>query len=251
MSFIETEIYSPFEIYLPLVKIHHYQGSYGKFKRIEINGIKSDIPIDEHFPNEWIMDERQYYDEEYERERITGPFSCGWCCRQGMFNGVFIGYCTKCAEIHELERGHGLFGHLTDKGIPYEAEHCITNTIFGSSIFRYPKEKSMWNTYMKDIDLTFVGDVNLKEKYKNGYFCHYKEEVMKGYYCTLDQYFEQEQEEEELEEEEEELEEKYYRDQELSEKELEEEEYERQRELHEEEMLELDKEEYEWKRRLN
>jgi hypothetical protein len=242
MSFIETEIY------LPLVKIHHYQGTYGKFKKFEINGIKSDIPFDEHFPTKWIMDERKYYDDEYKRERITGPFSCAWCCKSGLFNGVFIGYCTKCAEIHDLERGHGLFGHLTDKGIPYEADHCITNSIFGSSIFRYPKEKSMWNTYMKDVDLTCVGDVNLKEKYnKNGYFCDVKEEVIKGYYCTFDEYYEEKA-----------LEEEYYRQQEeydsqreLYEKEKEDEEYERERELHEEEMLKLDQEEYEWKRRLN
>ena len=214
MSFIETEIY------LPLVKIHHYQGTYGKFKKFEINGVKSDVPFDENFPTQWIMDERQYYDYEYERERITGPFSCSWCCKNGLFNGVFIGYCTKCAEIHELERGHGLFGHLTDKGIPYEAEHCISNSIFGSSIFRYPKEKSMWNTYMKDVDLTFVGDVNLKEKYKkNGYFCDRKEEVIKGYYCTFDEYCEEKELEEEYNRQVEEWEE-----QEIYEKEKEEEE---------------------------
>jgi hypothetical protein len=199
MSFIETEIY------LPLVKIHHYQGSFGKFKRLEINGIKSDVPFDERFPTKWIVDERKYYDDEYNMERITGPFSCGWCRRQGMFNGVIIGYCTKCAEIHELERGLGLFGHLTDKGLPYEAQHCITNSIFGKSIFQYPKEKSMWNTYMKNIDLiNCVGDVNLKEKYnKNGYFCETKEKVIKGYYCSLEEYYQEK-----------ELEEEYYREKE-------------------------------------
>lgn len=198
MSLIETEIYSH------LVKIHHYQGTFGKFKKFEINGIKSDMPFDEHFPSQWIMDERKYYDEDYERNRITGPFSCGWCCKNGLFNGVFIGYCTKCAEIHELERGLGLFGHLTDKGIPYEADHGMTTNLFGSSIFRYPKEKSMWNTYMKEIDLTCIGDANLKEKYKkNGYFCDSKEEVMENYYCTFEEHYEEK-----------ELEEEYYRQQE-------------------------------------
>ena len=200
MSFIVTTEY------LPSVKFHHYQGSHGKFKRVEISGKLVDVPFDENFPDKWIVDERLYYDDDIERDRITGPISCG-LCRKAIFKGVIVGYCTNCAEIHELERGLGLFGHITDKGLPYEVEHCITTNIFGTNISKYPKEKSMWNTYMKDVDISCVGDKELNFKYKNGYYSDTKEEKIKGYYSTVDEYYQ----EKELEE--------YYREQELYEKE--------------------------------
>jgi hypothetical protein len=196
MSFIGTTNY------LPLVKFHHYQGSHGKFKRVEISGKLINVPFDENFPDKWIVDERLYYDDDIEMDRITGPITCGWC-RKAIFKGVIVGYCTKCAEIHELKRGNGMFGYLTDKGIPYEAEKCITSNLFGTQITNYSKEKSMWNTYMKDVDINCVGDKDLNVKYKNGYYSDTKEEKIKGYYCTLEHYY-QEKELEELYEEEEE-----------------------------------------------
>jgi hypothetical protein len=196
MSFIGTTIY------LPSVKFHHYQGSHGKFKRVEISGKLVNIPFDENFPDKWIVDERLYYDDDSERDRITGPITCGYC-RKAIFKGVIIGYCTKCAEIHELERGLGLFGHLTDKGLPYEAENCITTNIFGTNVSKYPKEKSIWNTYMKDVDINCVGDKDLNIKYKNGYYSDSKEEKITDYYQEkeLEEYYRQQELYEEEEEE--------------------------------------------------
>jgi hypothetical protein len=180
MSFINTTSYNS------LVSFHHFQGTFGKFKKVEINRKLVDIPFDECFPDNWIVDEIRYFDDENERYRITGPISCHRCRKNCIFKGVIIGYCNVCAEMHQLERGLGLFGYLTDKGIPYEADHCIQTGLFNSSrIYRYPKEKSMWNTYMKNIDMDLVGDKELNDKYKNGYYSVTKEEEVKGYYCDI------------------------------------------------------------------
>jgi hypothetical protein len=174
--------------YNSLVSFHHFQGTFGKFKKVEINGKLIEIPFDEHFLDDWIVDEIKYFDEKNEMYRITGPISCYRCRKNGIWNGVIIGYCNVCAEIHELERGLGLFGYITDKGIPYEADHCIQTNLFGSNIYKYPKEKSMWNTYFKNVDMSLVGDTDLKEKYKDGYFSDKKEEKVKGYYCDRELY---------------------------------------------------------------
>jgi len=187
MSFINITSYHSNS----LVSFHHFQGTFGKFKKVEISGKLVDIPFDEHFPEDWIVDEKRYYDDDGEKYRITGPISCYGCRKNGVFKGVIIGYCTVCAEKHELERGLGLFGYLTDKGIPYEADHCIQRNWFGSSIYKYPKEKSMWNTYLKDVDMNSIGDNDLKDKYKNGYFSDKKEEEVKGYYCDIELYYEE------------------------------------------------------------
>jgi len=185
MAFINTTSYNS------LVSFHHFQGTFGKFKKVEINRKLIDIPFDANFPEVWIVDEIKYYDDDDERYRITGPITCNLCRKNGVFNGVIIGYCNVCAEVHDLERGLGLFGYLTDKGIPYEADHCIQRNLFGSHIYKYPKENSMWNTYLKNVDLSLVGDKDLKEKYKNGYYSDKKEEEVKGYYCDRELYQEE------------------------------------------------------------
>ena len=41
MSFIETTVYNS------LVSFHHFQGTFGKFKKVEINRKLIDIPFDE------------------------------------------------------------------------------------------------------------------------------------------------------------------------------------------------------------
>jgi len=166
------------------VSFIHYNGSFGKFKKVKILGRIVDIPFDINIPDTWIVNEKRYFDNDSETHRITGPITCGGCRRNGFWNGVFIAYCNVCAEIHDHERGLGLFRGLTDKGLPYEAEHCITNNLFGTRIYKLQKEKSMWNTYLKNIDLSLVGDQELKDKYKNGYFCDTKKEIT-GYYCDL------------------------------------------------------------------
>lgn len=184
LEFIETVIIHPD------LKIHIYKGSFGNFiKKMEISGKLLDIPFDENISNRWIIDEKRYWDDDTEKYLITGPITCNRCRKNGFWNGVFIGYCNVCAEIHEQERGLGLFHSLTDKGIPYEAHHGFKKVGWwgGNHVYAFPKEKSMWNTYLKDIDFEKIGDENLKEKFKNGYYSDSdtNEEEIKGYYCNL------------------------------------------------------------------
>jgi hypothetical protein len=50
------------------------------------------------FPEEWARTHKPG----------TGPHDCRECLRKGSWNGVFIGYCSKCAhEVYRGERGRG------------------------------------------------------------------------------------------------------------------------------------------------
>jgi len=144
----------------------------------EIEGINyvSYLPIDIHVPFEWMTNEKEkFYDGKFWK---TGPYHCNYCKKNGFYNGVFIGYCNICAEIHDYERGLGLFGHLTMEKKPYEAE-CATNN--WGNIYRLPGEKSMWKTYMKNVEMSEIGDEYLKNKYINFY---YTDDVEKDNYYS-------------------------------------------------------------------
>jgi hypothetical protein len=138
---------------LPLTlekKVNIYQGSNGKYYNIE--DIKeSPKPLfptyyDIHYPLDWIFDENYSYDEG--NHYITGPLHCQFCKEQGYYNGVFIGYCDVCAaEFKDGERGYGI-------------------NILNNNIVDLDKENtnSIWNTYLKNVDLNEIGDLNLNEE---------------------------------------------------------------------------------------
>ena len=101
-------------------------------------------------------DKRQYYayDEElytstFPHEWVkthsvdgTGPSKCKNCNIFGSWNGVFIGYCMNCAEyVYNFERGKG-FG------------------IMGIENPNKGKGTSVFNSYLKNIQLEDIGDVD-------------------------------------------------------------------------------------------
>jgi len=99
------------------------------------------------FPREWL-DTHSDYD--------SGPENCLNCKHYGSWNGVFIGYCSNCAKQYHGERGCGMI------------DYCIEN----------PKQKiiidsganpetviSAFETYLKDIPLSTIGNVDFEDTY--------------------------------------------------------------------------------------
>jgi hypothetical protein len=69
----------------------------------------------------------------------TGPESCAMCKTIGYWNGVFVGYCVKCAEQYNCERGNGFI-------------------FYGEEKRNKKNLKSARFTYMKDVDLNEIGN---------------------------------------------------------------------------------------------
>lgn len=164
MSLIETIIINK------NITKHIYQGTHGIYYMLEVNGKKT-LPYDIHFPVEWILNEKRFFEDN--KAKITGHIFCNKCRVQGMWHSVIIGYCNVCAEHHKYQRGNGLFGYKTDKGLPYEVTHCINNSFNFSNFNIQPVSKdlntSMFNTYLKNVDVkNNIGDDKLEEMYKNG-----------------------------------------------------------------------------------
>lgn len=74
----------------------------------------------------------------------TGPKECRLCREWGSWNGVFVGYCHKCAFAYDNKRGYGFWG--------------IHN---GESIYPDNPPGSATNTYMCNVKLRDVGDKNI------------------------------------------------------------------------------------------
>ena len=101
------------------------------------------------FPKEWATDHAPN----------TGPDECSTCKRVGFWNGVFIGYCVKCAdEEYNFNRGVGFVSigkELTYTNY-YRIQHHkkkpigIDRTTFVLN--------SAFNTYLKDVNPDNVGD---------------------------------------------------------------------------------------------
>ena len=86
------------------------------------------------FPQEWVKSHSS---------DGTGPKECINCNIVGSWNGVFIGYCSNCAEVvYKFERGNGFY----IMGI----EKCINDN-----------DKNAFKSYLKNIDLKDIGDVDL------------------------------------------------------------------------------------------
>ena len=73
----------------------------------------------------------------------TGPKNCRKCDYIGLWNGVFIGYCVKCAiNIYKGERGRGLI----DIGVENKKDNAL----------KYP---SIFNTYLNNVKQEDIGDI--------------------------------------------------------------------------------------------
>jgi hypothetical protein len=138
-------------------KINIYQGTHGKYYCIQKDGQDELFPIyyDIHFPLHWALNETEYYylNDTY----ITGPLHCKNCRYYGNYNGVIIGYCINCAGEFEYTRGNGM---IDEEGVEFN------ETMVNLDLSNYHKKNSMWNTYLKDVDLKEIGDVHLKEEYE-------------------------------------------------------------------------------------
>jgi len=132
--------------------VHSAEGSNGSYYWITDSEIP-DLPIlyfDSHFPVEWVS-HRPDSDEPY------GPFYCNYCRAFGFYNGVFIGFCVDCAENgYDRTRGRGMLE------VDYEKDMDCVSSMFGSRWCNAHREKSMWNTYLKGVDKTKIGDTALE-----------------------------------------------------------------------------------------
>jgi hypothetical protein len=87
------------------------------------------------FPLEWAQSHKLK----------TGPTECANCACYGMWNGVFIGYCVNCAGYeYNYERGNG----MASFGVEFSNENRKI-------------ENSVFETYLKDVDLREIGDKEL------------------------------------------------------------------------------------------
>ena len=135
--------------------IEIFQGSFSKYYRIIEN--QDDllcINYDIHFPLEWALYKNSYliYGEVYR----PGPDTCKNCRFFGFHNGVFIGYCMNCAEVFNYKRGNGMTDLCKE----------VDENMVAFNLSKFRKENSMWNTYLKDINLNEIGDDKLKEEYE-------------------------------------------------------------------------------------
>lgn len=152
-------------------RVNIYQGTHGKYYCIQDNDDDESTKLfplyyDIHFPLDWIMDEEYYYEDEIPYS--TGPSDCKYCKEYGFYNGVFIGYCTKCADKFECRRGNGLI--VFNNPIGEECTTCMIEYESEVEIITRHKENSIWETYLKGVTLNEIGDTKLaedKEIYKD------------------------------------------------------------------------------------
>lgn len=96
------------------------------------------------FPKEWAQT----------HAKGTGPNACANCRDVGSWNGVFIGYCTNCAEMeYQLCRGHGFIKP-------------------GKEAIKDNANTSAFQTYLKDVVMDSIGDKDMFDSYA----VHYAED---------------------------------------------------------------------------
>jgi len=122
------------------IEITKYIGSNGEY--FCVNNINYDI----HFPIDWVFQIPPHEELEF------GPETCYDCFQYGYYNGVFIGYCPKCASITNYQRGNGMIGN----GIERETPELL-------------QQNSIWNLYLQNTCLEEIGDVNLLNNYNYKY----------------------------------------------------------------------------------
>jgi len=133
------------------------------FINIKLNPLIK-INYDIHFPLYWIFDEKTYYDDEAEPQ-LTGPIHCNYCILYGHYKGVFIGYCGRCADLFYSSRGCG-FLITPDQEPGKEIKTYLKTTYEGVMILNHNKEDSMWETYLKGVTLSEIGDDQLEEEFE-------------------------------------------------------------------------------------
>lgn len=146
-------------------RVNIFQGSHGKYYCIQEDNDDEHtklFPIyyDIHFPLDWIMDEEYFYHDT--TPYSTGPIDCIYCKEYGYYNGVFIGYCTRCADKFDCRRGNGFL--IADAYQP--SQECTTYMIEHDNevqILTREKENSIWETYLKGVTLNEIGDTKLAE----------------------------------------------------------------------------------------
>lgn len=112
------------------------------------------------FPEEWAMNHLPG----------TGPKDCENCQAYGHWNGVFIGYCVNCAKHEYLgERGRGFVS-------------------FGKEYDGCEEYVSVFETYLKGVDLAEVGDTD----FINSVILVMEEEKDQKYFNKLKKYGEME-----------------------------------------------------------
>ena len=138
-----------------------FQGSHGKYYKVEKLGNEHELfPIyyDIHFPLSWVLEDEFKGDTFFNNRNLsTGPLYCNNCKYFGFYNGVFIGYCMNCSEEFCNARGNGL---TDEEGVE------INEKMVAFDLTYFSKEKSIWNTYLKEVSLNEIGDSHLKEEFE-------------------------------------------------------------------------------------
>ena len=83
------------------------------------------------------------FPKEWARNHLpgTGPKECKNCKNSGHWNGVFVCYCIKCANVYLGERGEGVIGIL-----------------LGEEVDDLDSRDAAINTYMDGVMLDDIGD---------------------------------------------------------------------------------------------
>ena len=85
-----------------------------------------------------------HYDIHYPIQFAIQTELCSACLLHGLYNGVFVGHCAKCIdEKYGIGYGNG----FTEKG---ERTGYVNGQLFTSV-------HSVWNTYMKNVDINEIG----------------------------------------------------------------------------------------------
>jgi len=143
------------------VEIKKFKGSYGG-EYYKVRG----IPYDIHFPIQWVFQTPIItYDGEEEND-CFGPENCNLCVEHGFCSGVFIGYCLQCANKANFRRGNGMYS------IGNEIDNVRAK--FHNIPLEYKDENSMWNSYMKGVNVREVGDETLDMEHLS--FFYYKKD---------------------------------------------------------------------------
>lgn len=143
--------------------INIFQGSHGKYYTINNNNSTLNdssilneeiLKYDIHFPILWAEDNKEYILNEIQSK--VGPKYCYNCIEYGYYNGVFIGYCSNCAQLLDYSRGNGL--------LPTGEEVNHETVAFDLSNIKI--ENSIWNTYLLYSNKEEIGDTLLKKNYE-------------------------------------------------------------------------------------
>jgi hypothetical protein len=100
---------------------------------LSTNGYSYDNEVyHKNFPEDWATSHKPG----------TGPKECGNCASFGSFGGHFFAYCVNCAEHrYNFQRGPGMYLHYTE---------FVNNNV-----------PSVFDTYMKNISLEDIGDLDM------------------------------------------------------------------------------------------